>query len=168
MVVSQQNTPVTEGFYSEPPHSMVMHGAVNGTLETSCGFILVNYDSILLLQYPQGHWSYPKGHVEDDDENHHSTALRELTEETGITRVSIDKDWSQKTEYTFFRKGKQTPKQVFWYLAETDQLEVSLSHEHRNYLWLEFDEAIEQITFEQEKNLLRSAREHLKATGREV
>ncbi|MEE2624854.1 MAG: NUDIX domain-containing protein [Candidatus Thermoplasmatota archaeon] len=145
-----------------------MHGAVNGTLETSCGFILVNYDSILLLQYPQGHWSYPKGHVEDDDENHHSTALRELTEETGITRVSIDKDWSQKTEYTFFRKGKQTPKQVFWYLAETDQLEVSLSHEHRNYLWLEFDEALEQITFEQEKNLLRSAREHLKATGREV
>ena len=52
-------------------------------METSCGFILVNYDSVLLLQYPQGHWSYPKGHVEGD-EDHYQTARRELQEETGI------------------------------------------------------------------------------------
>ena len=139
-----------------------------GPLETSCGFILLNFDSILLLQYPQGHWSFPKGHVEKGDADHHSTALRELTEETGISEITIDGEWSQKTEYTFFRKGRETPKEVFWYLAETDELEVSLSHEHNNYLWLQFDEAEEQITFEQEKDLLRSARHHLRSSGRSL
>ena len=103
-----------------------------GPLETSCGFILLNFDSILLLQYPQGHWSFPKGHVEKGDADHHSTALRELTEETGISDINIDGEWNQKTEYTFFRKGRETPKEVFWYLAETDELEVKLSHEHNN------------------------------------
>ena len=143
-----------------------MHDAVEVGMETSCGFILVNFDSILLLQYPQGHWSFPKGHVEEGDLDHHSTAIRELTEETGITNVTINEGWSQRTQYTFRRKGKQIPKQVFWYLAETDQLEVSLSHEHTNYLWLEFEEAEQQITFEQEKDLLRSARERLRSTDR--
>ena len=57
---------------------------VRDPMETSCGFVLVNYDSVLLLQYPQGHWSFPKGHVEEGDANHHITASRELSEETGI------------------------------------------------------------------------------------
>ena len=139
-----------------------------GTTETSCGFILVNFDSILLLQYPQGHWSFPKGHVEEGDSDHHSTALRELTEETGISQVSILDGWSQMTEYTFFRKGKETPKQVFWYLAETKEMDVSLSHEHTNYLWLQFDEAEKQITFEQEKELLLSAKTFMQKIGKMV
>tara|TARA_B100000029_G_scaffold332595_1_gene324782 strand:- start:133 stop:567 length:435 start_codon:yes stop_codon:yes gene_type:complete len=137
-----------------------------GTIETSCGFILINFDSILLLQYPQGHWSFPKGHVEETDPNHHSTAQRELTEETGISKVKIIDDWSQRTEYSFKRKGREIPKQVFWYIAETEELDVELSHEHTNYLWLQFDEAEDMITFEQEKELLRSATNHLRSKGR--
>ena len=72
------------------------------------------------------------------------------------------------TEYTFFRKGKETPKQVFWYLAETKEMDVSLSHEHTNYLWLQFDEAEKQITFEQEKELLLSAKRFMKKIGKMV
>ena len=67
-----------------------------------------------------------------------------------------------------FSEREGDPKEVFWYLAETDELEVSLSHEHNNYLWLQFDEAEEQITFEQEKDLLRSARHHLRSSGRSL
>ena len=92
-------------------------------METSCGFVLVNYDSVLLLQYPQGHWSYPKGHVEGE-EDHFQTARRELKEETGINEVEIDSGWSHRTEYTFQKKGKPVEKQVFWYIASTNQLEV--------------------------------------------
>ena len=39
-------------------------------METSCGVVLVNYGTVLLLQYPQGHWDLPKGHVEEDDGNY--------------------------------------------------------------------------------------------------
>ena len=166
MVVSLQGTLSTQGFHPWAQHTQVVSDEAEGSMETSCGFVLVNFDSVLLLQYPQGHWSFPKGHVEEGDSNHQSTAVRELTEETGITLVTIVGGWNQRTQYTFSKKGRKTPKQVFWYLAETDQLDVSLSHEHTNYLWLDFEQAEQQITFEQEKELLRSAREHLRRTGR--
>ena len=130
-------------------------------METSCGFILMNYDSILLLQYPQGHWSFPKGHIEEDDKDHFATTKRELLEETGISKVSIIDGWKSRTEYTFFSKGSPTTKQVFWYLANTDELNVNLSHEHTNYMWVNFDEASEQLTFDQEVNLLNSAKDFL-------
>ena len=121
----------------------------------------MNYDSILLLQYPQGHWSFPKGHIEESDKDHFSTAKRELLEETGISEVSIIDGWKSRTEYTFFSKGTPTTKQVFWYLANTDELNVKLSHEHTNYLWVNFEEALDQLTFEQEINLLRSAKDFI-------
>jgi len=125
-------------------------------METSCGFVLVNYDSILLLQYPQG------------DEDHHTTARRELLEETGINDIVIDSGWRQRTEYSFYHKGRQIDKEVYWYIATTNQLNVTISHEHTNYLWLNFDEAETQLTFDQEKTLLRDARTYLAASGATV
>ena len=133
-------------------------------METSCGFILINYDSILLLQYPQGHWSFPKGPIEEGDSDHFATAKRELLEETGISEVSVIEGWMSKTEYSFFSKGNPVTKQVFWYLANTDELNVKLSHEHTNYMWVNFDEASEQLTFEQEVKILNSAKDFLKMT----
>jgi|TARA_B110000438_G_scaffold217332_1_gene210026 bis(5'-nucleosidyl)-tetraphosphatase len=132
-------------------------------METSCGFILINYDSVLLLQYPQGHWSFPKGHVEESDTNHFSTAERELFEETGISKISLIDGWVSRTEYTFSLKGVPTDKEVFWYIAQTNELKVKLSHEHTNYMWLSFDEAMEQVTFAQEIELLNSAKEYLQS-----
>ena len=66
------------------------------------------------------------------------------------------------------RKGRSIPKQVFWYIAETDELSVTLSHEHTNYMWLDFDDAEAQLTFDQEKELLRSARRHMQQLGKAV
>lgn len=136
-----------------------------GPMETSCGFILLNYDSILLLQYPQGHWSFPKGHVEQGDMSHHETASRELREETGIKSVEIDTTWESRTEYTFRKKGRKTTKQVYWYIASTDEVEVELSEEHNSYLWMNYADAESMLTFDQEKELLRSAVNHMEKSG---
>ena len=87
-------------------------------METSCGVVLVNIDSILLLQYPQGHWDLPKGHVEDTDVDHSATVRRELAEETGITEISFDQDFVERTTYTYRHKGRKREKEVFWFLAE--------------------------------------------------
>ena len=46
-------------------------------METSCGVVLVNFGSILLLQYPQGHWDFPKGHVEQGDVDYKSKVEKE-------------------------------------------------------------------------------------------
>ena len=127
-------------------------------METSCGFVLVNHDCVLLLQYPQGHWGFVKGHYEEADGSYQQTALRELREETGIEDVRMVPDFEMRTEYVFTRKGREVRKQVFWYAAETDVVVVTLSHEHTGHLWLSWDEAAEQLTFDNSRNVLAAAR----------
>jgi len=137
-------------------------------METSCGVVLVNFGSVLLLQYPQGHWGFPKGHYEESDGAYQQTALRELEEETGISDVRMVEDWQMRSEFSFTRKGESVSKQVFWFIGETDQYEITLSHEHRNYMWLEWQDAEAQLTFEKSKIILRGARDQLRELGREL
>lgn len=127
-------------------------------METSCGVVLVNYGTILLLQYPQGHWDLPKGHVEDVDTNHQETAARELAEETGINEIEFISGFKTKTEYSFKNKGKRTKKQVHWYLATTEKMTVKLSREHREYMWLDWDSAHDLATHIETKSVISSAR----------
>lgn len=134
-------------------------------METSCGVILVNLGSILLLQYPQGHWDLPKGHVEQDDEDNFETSRRELKEETGISELSFLENFEYRTEYQFKHKGKRRVKQVFWYIATTEEISVSLSKEHRNYMWLDWEQALEQVTHLETKQLIESAYEFMKNAG---
>ena len=134
-------------------------------METSCGVVLVNIDSILLLQYPQGHWDLPKGHVEPSDVNHIATVRRELAEETGITGVQFNQEFVERTAYTYRHKGKTREKEVFWFLAETDSLDVALSHEHRDHLWLDWEQALAQLTHEETRSVVRSAWEKVKSLG---
>ena len=134
-------------------------------METSCGVILVNLGSILLLQYPQGHWDLPKGHVEQDDVDNFETSRRELKEETGISELSFLENFEYRTEYQFKHKGKRRVKQVFWYIATTEEISVSLSKEHRNYMWLDWEQAMEQVTHLETKQLIESAYEFMKNAG---
>jgi len=134
-------------------------------METSCGVVLVNLGSILLLQYPQGHWDLPKGHVEQEDSDNHETARRELKEETGISELSFVENFEHRTEYEFKHKGKRKIKQVYWYIATTEEISISLSKEHRNYMWLDWEQALEQATHTETKELIGSAHEFMKTAG---
>ena len=134
-------------------------------METSCGVVLVNLGSILLLQYPQGHWDLPKGHVEKDDDNNYETAKRELKEETGISELSFIENFEYRTEYQFKNKGKRKSKQVYWYIATTEEISINLSKEHHNYVWLDWELAIEQATHTETKELIKTAYEFMKSAG---
>ena len=131
-------------------------------METSCGLILRNGDLILLLRYPQGHWGFPKGHVEENDLSHQATAIRELEEETGITDVEIIGNWFTSTKYTYMKKNIPTEKEVHWFPARTKSMAISLSKEHTDYIWIDVDSAEEMITFEEEVGVLQEARKILR------
>ena len=138
--------------------------------EKSCGVILYRTDhdqkEYLLLHYPGGHWDFPKGHVEKFDEGEQATALRELKEETGIAEIIFTNAYREPMYYEFNRGFKERVKKVVvYFLAKTKQVEVSISFEHQNYKWLPYEEALETLTYENARDLLRKAEKHLLTEG---
>lgn len=55
-----------------------------GKQEKSCGAVVFRDGKVLVEHMAQGHYSIPKGHVEDIDADEYATARRELKEETGL------------------------------------------------------------------------------------
>jgi bis(5'-nucleosidyl)-tetraphosphatase len=137
-------------------------------MEKSCGLVVFNTNKILLLKYPNndmqgegGHWDFPKGHVEPN-EAEIETALRELDEETGISKVKVVKGFRHSINYTFFRKSKSIPKEVIFFLASTVEKKVRLSHEHIDYAWLDFEEALVKLTYDNARNILKKSLTYIK------
>ena len=62
-------------------------------------------------------------------------------------------------------KGKRKEKEVHWYVAETEQMHVELSHEHRGYLWLDWDQALETITHDETRSVVRLAQRYVNLYG---
>ncbi|MGI0075591.1 MAG: bis(5'-nucleosyl)-tetraphosphatase, partial [Nitrosotalea sp.] len=100
----------------------------------------------LLLNYPSGHWDFVKGNIEKG-ETFKQTVLREIREETGITDVTFVDGFEDKVEYYYQRDGQVIHKEVVFFLASTKTSKVILSHEHLDYTWLDFDDALEKLTY---------------------
>lgn len=133
--------------------------------EISAGVILFRRTPepvYLLLHYESGHWDFPKGHIEPG-EDAQQTATRELKEETGISEISFVDGYKQTLRYFFRQKGVGIFKIVIYFLAETGQSEVSLSHEHIGFDWLPYDLTMSRLTFKNSQDLLAKAHEHLRA-----
>ena len=142
--------------------------------EISAGAVIFRRDndeiSYLLLHYRSGHWDFPKGHVEKG-ETEEETVKREVAEETGIKDIKIIKGFKKWIKYAFRQvydleeeKGKKAPwvfKRVTFYLAETKTDKVKISYEHTGYKWLPYDEALEQLTFQNAKEILKKANDFL-------
>jgi len=132
--------------------------------QKSAGIVLFRNDSdkneFLLLNYPQGHWDFVKGKVEEG-ETSHETASRETKEETGITNIEFVDGFEESVEYDFRFKKEDIHKKVIFFLAKTNEKNIKLSHEHNDYLWLEYNDALKKTTFENAKNVLTKANEFL-------
>jgi bis(5'-nucleosidyl)-tetraphosphatase len=114
----------------------------------------------LLLHYSAGHWDFPKGNIESG-ENEKQTATREIREETCISDVEFLEGFRMKIEYKYRHGKKVVRKEVVLYLARTHTRNVILSHEHIGFAWKKFDEAMQQLTYLNAKNLLSAAKRHL-------
>jgi len=129
-------------------------------MEKSCGVVLLNSNKVLLLQHldttTSGHWDFPKGHVEKG-EDELQTALRELKEETGIDNVKIIDDFNHLISYNLLRDGDTILKEVVFFLGITNQEKVSISSEHQNYAWLQYESAYERLTYDNAKKTLKEA-----------
>ena len=136
--------------------------------QTSAGVVLFQNVSseklFLLLNYPQGHWDFVKGKIEEN-ETLYETARRETKEETGISNIEFIDGFEENIEYDFRFKREDVHKKVIFFIAKTDTKKIRLSHEHNDYLWLGYSESLKKITYQRSKNILIKANEFLLNTG---
>lgn len=115
----------------------------------------------LLLQYPRGPWDFAKGKLKEG-EGWREAALRELKEETGLS-LNLYKNFEHSYSYTFNDiRGNKVEKTILFFIARAPyDSEISLSQEHVDYLWLQYEHARMQLVFENIKHLIDEVEQFL-------
>jgi 8-oxo-dGTP pyrophosphatase MutT (NUDIX family) len=100
-------------------------------------------------------WSLPKG-TPKPGETREETALREVTEETGLeVRITGQLD---SIEYSFVQSGQRIHKTVHYFLMEPTGGDLANhDHEFEQVRWITFAEAPSILTFETERMLVARA-----------
>jgi 8-oxo-dGTP diphosphatase len=103
-------------------------------------------DHILILKHSKGCWDFPGGRVQQGEETIH-TLLREVSEETGITHLQNITPLRMKLlPVNIEDKGL-----ILWYhncKITGDDIKITLSDEHTEYLWLGESEAFHLTNYQ--------------------
>jgi len=140
--------------------------------EKSAGAIVFRIEKgepvYLLLHYPSSakakreYWDLAKGHIEKGEEEK-DTVLREIQEETGLKDIRLFDGFREEIRYWFQLGGQKISKTVAFYLAQTKQGKVTISHEHVGFQWLPYKQAQEKLTYQNAKQVLEKAHHFLPA-----
>lgn len=131
--------------------------------EKSCGAIVYrkfhgNTEILLIKHVNSGHWSFPKGHVEEG-ETEEETALREVKEETGID-ILVDTSFRETVQYY---PRKDTQKIVVYFLGKARNYDfVPQEEEIAAIKWVEIGNAATMLTYENDKTIVAKAKVEIK------
>src|SRR6184192_4868955 len=110
---------------------------------------------LLLTSNKRGIWCLPKGLIEEN-EDEVTTAMREVREETGVSRVKLRGKVGQ-IKYQFGFRAKTFDKTVHFFLFETDQADAKVGTEHDAMEWMPFEKALQSLSYPNEKEMLSKA-----------
>lgn len=133
--------------------------------EKSCGTVIFRkargkYAVLLIKNKYTEFWSFPKGHVEEG-ENEYQTAIRETKEETGID-VKIENGFRMESVYLIGKK-KNTEKKVVYFTALTTRAYVIPQPEEiAAFHWFFEDEFPYDSTFENDRLIFAEALKFIK------
>ncbi len=120
-------------------------------IEISCGSIIIENEKVLLIYDNNSNWGFPKGHMEEG-ETEVETAKRETKEETNVD-VFIDENKRYEIEYV---TNKNVNRRVIYFLArKLNGKEIPQHGEVDAIKWFTIDEALEMLTYENVKDVLK-------------
>ncbi len=124
--------------------------------EKSCGAVIFRRKKeleVLVIRQNQGHWCFPKGHVEND-ETERETAVREVREETGLN-IRFLFGFREETHYS---PKEGVDKDVVYFIAtENGGRLKKQDSEVMEIQWVTIPEASALLTYENDKQLFRKA-----------
>ena len=125
--------------------------------EKSCGAIIIKDNKVLVIKQNIGFYGFPKGHVEEG-ETEEETAIREVKEETNLD-IIINSNYRYETKY--FAK-EDVLKKVVFFVATTNNTDVLCdNNEVSEARWLDIDEAINILSYDDLKDILRNVKKDL-------
>ncbi len=132
--------------------------------EKSCGVIVYTKENgniqYVIVSSQEGIYGFPKGHTEGN-ESEIETALREVTEETGLTVKLIPRFRIEDT-YTFIRNDEIRQKNIVYFLGEySNQTPIAQDAELRGVSLMSYETAISVFQFDSSKRLLTEAHNFL-------
>ena len=128
--------------------------------EKSCGAVVYNSErqTFLIIKMLNGNWGFPKGHTENQ-ETDIQTAIREVTEETGI-KIEILDGFKKSIKYIPF---PEVLKEVIFFIGITKEEKVVIDKgEIEDYMWCSYEEALKMITYKPQRDVMESSLQFIK------
>lgn len=85
----------------------------------AAGGLVFNSRGACLFIYRRGYWDLPKGKIEKN-EAQDDAALREVKEECGFSKVSIQQ-FLTTTYHTYSQRGRRILKPTHWYIMQSNE-----------------------------------------------
>lgn len=126
--------------------------------EVSSGGVVVFGNAILLLMKYNGDWVLPKGRVEPG-EKFHTTALREVLEESGVKGEIIQYIGKVNYKYKNMKEDEIVSKTVHWYLMSSHNMNC-IPQRKEGFIDAKFvhmDKAKEILRYEDERKIVIKA-----------
>jgi 8-oxo-dGTP pyrophosphatase MutT (NUDIX family) len=110
----------------------------------AAGGLVINEFGEILFIFRRGHWDLPKGKAEKG-ETKKQTAIREVQEETGISKINVLGKLSV-TDHTYKSKGERLIKKSYWYLMQTkkQKLVPQVAEDIEIATWMNLEEFYKQ------------------------
>jgi 8-oxo-dGTP pyrophosphatase MutT (NUDIX family) len=119
------------------------------------GGIVFYANQVFLLQNEKNEWILPKGKIRNED-SPQDTSLERVKAETGIDAEVLSS--AGESSYEFFSVTRKKPvcNQISWYIMKANSKDYSINYDlgFKNGGFYKIDEAMELITYSQDKSLV--------------
>lgn len=122
------------------------------------GSIVFNGDRVFILQNDKKQWILPKEVIKD---NLHASevALQHVSDKLGIKAKIVAPAGETSCEFYSYSRQQPVCNKITWFVMETEQTDYSFSN-GKEYVaggYYPIDKAIENLTYSQDKSLVRVA-----------